>query len=92
MPDAPLPGWLSAAAAAAYLSCTPAAVRRYARAGRLPKPSYHLGPRSPRWSREQIDSLLHGRQVKDDTEAQFERMIEGIRTRARKAGGRRRKR
>jgi hypothetical protein len=83
------PGWMDAAAVAEYLCCTtPAAVRRYARLGRLPKPSYHLGPRSPRWNREQIDSLLVGRQVHDDTAAQIEDWINDIRSRGKKTVGR----
>lgn len=76
------PEWLSAAEAAAYLSFRgAAAVRRLAKLGRLPKPSMHLGPASPRWSREQIDELMHGRQAQDDFDASLEALIHEIQSR-----------
>lgn len=80
-PDKRWPGWLSAAEAALYLSCRGggAAVRRLARIGRLPKPSMHLGPASPRWSREQIDELMHGRQVQDARAERVQEWLDSVR-------------
>ena len=30
------------------------------RAGKLPEPSYHLGPRSPRWDCQEVDAMMAG--------------------------------
>jgi hypothetical protein len=43
------PRWLDAEAAADYLSLRVDAFTRAVGAGRVPAPSRHLGPRTPRW-------------------------------------------
>ena len=52
--------WLDRDALAVYLSVRVDELPRMQRAGRIPTPSFHLGPRSPRWDRLAIDSLFMG--------------------------------
>lgn len=54
--------WLNPAGAAAYVSCPRGRLRTLVAAGKLPAPVYHFGPRSPRYDRLAIDSLIVGRQ------------------------------
>jgi predicted DNA-binding transcriptional regulator AlpA len=54
------PRWLDAEAAARYLSVRVDALPRLVRQGRIPKPSYNLGPRSPRWDRAALDETFEG--------------------------------
>ena len=58
------PRWLSPLAVATYLSVRPDALPRLVRQGRLPKPDYSLGPRSPRYDREAIDKMMAGNTAK----------------------------
>lgn len=58
MPDEPR--WLDRAALARHICVNPNAVARLLRDGRLPPPSYHLGPRNPRWDRGQVDAAFNG--------------------------------
>jgi hypothetical protein len=60
MPDSAGPRWLDRDALARHISVRVDAIARLQRAGRLPPPSYHLGPRQPRWDREQVDATLTG--------------------------------
>jgi hypothetical protein len=50
--------WLDTAGTAAYLHVQPDTLRRLVKQGRVPRPSYHLGPRSPRWDRHQLDAAF----------------------------------
>lgn len=59
MPDA-LPRWLGLAEAAAYLSLRPDRLMPLVKAGRLPRPSYALGSRQPRWDRDALDRAFDG--------------------------------
>ena len=52
--------WLDRDALAAYISARVDAIPRILKAGRLPAPSYHLGPRQPRWDRDQVDAAMAG--------------------------------
>ncbi len=56
------PRWLDREALAAHISVRVDEVPRLLRAGKLPAPSTHLGPRSPRWWSADIDATL-GRAV-----------------------------
>ncbi len=53
--------WLDREALAAYISVRVDEVRKLLRAGRLPTPSHHLGPKSPRWDRAAVDACFEGR-------------------------------
>lgn len=75
MPD---PRWLDATAAAAYLSVRADALPRLQRAGRIPAPSYHLGPRSPRWDRLALDRGLEAGLASADPEQAVAALVQAI--------------
>jgi hypothetical protein len=54
--------WLDRAGAAAYLSMQVDHLKRHVKSGKLPAPSFHLGPKSPRWDREALDAAIQGSQ------------------------------
>ena len=58
MPDA---RWLDRRDLARHLSIDRGDIPRLLRRGKLPPPSYHLGPKSPRWDREAVDAMFAGR-------------------------------
>jgi predicted DNA-binding transcriptional regulator AlpA len=51
--------WLSRRAAAEYLSMEVDHLKRHVKSGKLPAPSFHLGPKSPRWDREALDAAFN---------------------------------
>jgi predicted DNA-binding transcriptional regulator AlpA len=50
--------WMNATDTAKYLGVKETALNRLVRLGHVPRPSYVLGPRSPRWDRLQIDIVF----------------------------------
>ena len=52
--------WMDSDATAKHISVRVDALPRLVRQGRLPKPNYDLGPRSPRWDRLAIDAAFEG--------------------------------
>ena len=50
--------WLDVERAAEHLRVRPEEVRRLTLAGKIPAPSYQLGPRRPRWDREALDAAM----------------------------------
>lgn len=62
MPDAFSPRWLDREALAAHICVRVDELPRLMRAGKLPAPSTHLGPRSPRWWSADVDARF-GRAV-----------------------------
>jgi len=54
------PRWLDREAIATYISVRVDYVARLVKAGKLPEPSYHLGPKSPRWDRLVVDACFEG--------------------------------
>lgn len=60
MPDRAEPRWLDAEATAAYISVRVDALSRLVRQGRIPRPDYRLGERSPRWDRLALDAAFNG--------------------------------
>lgn len=56
MADAPR--WLDRDALAAHISVRVDELPRLSRAGKLPPPSLHLGPRSPRWWSADVDAAF----------------------------------
>lgn len=75
MPDAPR--WLDRDAVAAYLRLRVEAVDRMARDGRLPQPSYTLGPRNPRWDRDTLDERMGRGIASTDPSTAIEALIHG---------------
>ena len=54
------PRWLTPEQAASYVGRHRDELPRLVRSGKLPSPSYHFGPRSPRYDREALDALFTG--------------------------------
>ena len=54
------PRWLDADTAAGYIGERVDRLPKLVKSGRLPPPSYHLGPRKPRYDRLQIDAMFAG--------------------------------
>ena len=62
-PSAPCPmpeaqRWLGPEQTATYVSCRVDHLPRLVRSGKLPPPSLHLGPRSPRYDRLRSDAMF----------------------------------
>jgi hypothetical protein len=55
---AELTRWLDREAASRYLSIRPDKLARLVKAGRIPVPSYRLGPKTPLWDRQELDAFL----------------------------------
>lgn len=55
-----VPRWLRPEDAARHIGRNRDELRRLVRAGKIPAPSYHFGPRSPRYDREAIDVMICG--------------------------------
>jgi len=77
MPD-DAPRWLDRDALARHISVRVDAVARFQRAGRLPPPSYHLGPRQPRWDRDKVDAALSGGVASTDPRVAINALAEEI--------------
>ena len=73
--------WLDREALAAYISVRVDEVQRLLRAGKLPTPSYHLGPKSPRWDRLAVDACFEGRAgpSAESAEVAVQALVEKIR-------------
>ena len=84
------PRWLDREALAVYVTVRVDYISRLVKAGKLPPPSYHLGPKSPRWDRAAVDALFEGdpgsasRGHDEIVQAAVESILRG------EAGGRRR--
>jgi predicted DNA-binding transcriptional regulator AlpA len=72
------PRWLDLASTARYLSVRPDALQRLVKAGRIPKPSYTLGPRSPRWDRSALDAAFDGASGSTDPDAASQAGVQQI--------------
>jgi hypothetical protein len=60
-----VPGWAGAAwldrdQLALYIGVRVDRIPKLLREGKLPTPSYHLGPKQPRYRREEVDALFEG--------------------------------
>lgn len=75
MPDA---RWLDAEAAAEYLSIRVDELARYVRKGKVPEPSRHLGPRSPRWDRLALDACFLGGVASTDHATAVQSVVQEI--------------
>jgi hypothetical protein len=50
-------------------------VQRLQRSGKLPEPSMHLGPKSPRWDRYAVDALFGEADRQDDINEAVDRYV-----------------
>jgi hypothetical protein len=82
-----IPRWLNPEQTASYVGRRVDELPRLVRAGKLPAPSLHFGPRSPRWDRVQLDSLFQPEQRSRDLDlaAVEQEAVNGIIERARRA-------
>jgi hypothetical protein len=71
--------WLSPKALGRYLGRDPKTLPELVRVGKLPRPTYHLGPKSPRYDRVAVDSMLIGRSEEADAEEIASRAIRQMR-------------
>lgn len=83
--------WLDRAALAKRLCTSPACLPRLVSQGRLPQPSLHLGPRSPRWDIHAVDAMMLdavGVSMSLNTEMAVARACEEISSEAKRSKGR----
>lgn len=78
MPATPEARWLDPEAAAAYISVRVDQLRRLEKAGKLPEPSMHLGPRKPRYDRLKLDAMFDGGTASTDPDAAVGALINEI--------------
>lgn len=71
--------WLDREMVAEYISVRVDHLPRLQKAGKLPAPSYHLGPRSPRWDRAALDALFTGGVASGDPVAIAQRAVQRMR-------------
>jgi hypothetical protein len=79
------PRWLDTEATAKYLSVRPDALQRLVRQGRIPEPSYGLGPRRPRWDRCALDAIFDGGVASTDPRIASKAVVEKILSAGRKS-------
>jgi hypothetical protein len=60
------PRWLDPDTAAAYIRVRVERLRPMVKAGKLPPPSYHLGPNQPRYDRLALDRVFSGEEGSDN--------------------------
>jgi hypothetical protein len=70
--------WLDREAAAGYVSVRVDELPRLVRAGKLPPPSLHLGPRKPRWDRLALDACFAGGVASTDPEVAVAGLVQDI--------------
>lgn len=70
--------WLDPDATAAYLNVRATALTRLTKEGRIPAPSYALGPRRPRWDRLALDSRFEGGVASHDPEQVVSAVVQNI--------------
>lgn len=66
--------WLNAEDTSAYVGVQVDKLRRYVRSGKLPQPSYHRGPNSPRWDGLALDALFSPTEVPQDIDQIVEQL------------------
>jgi hypothetical protein len=78
--------WLNPEAAASYVGRRVDELPRLVRRKLLPKPSYHFGPRSPRYDRLALDAMFGGEPASPSIEQIEQEAVAAI---IRRAGARR---
>jgi len=82
------PRWLSPDATGAYIGVRVERLRPMVRAGKIPPPSYHLGPTQPRWDRLALDAAFTGKSATSDAQAVAQRVADDILHKAAHSGRR----
>jgi predicted DNA-binding transcriptional regulator AlpA len=70
--------WLSLPHAAEHLDLSVDAFRRYVRQRKLPQPDRSLGPRQPRWDREELDAIFSRDTASSDASRAVQNLVEKI--------------
>jgi hypothetical protein len=70
--------WLDRDALARYICVRVDYLPRMQRAGKLPPPSYHAGPRCPRWDRDLVDAAFSGSIAAPKPVITAEQMVDDI--------------
>jgi len=83
--NADMPRWLNPDSAAAYIGVRVERLRPLVKAGKLPPPSYHLGPNQPRFDRLALDRVFEGGKAGNgtDVDAAVQGLVEGMMAKAR---------
>lgn len=74
------PRWLTREALGQYVGVRVDYVARLVKAGKLPAPSYHFGPKTPRWDRLAVDALFEGHSsfIGESADAAVQRVVDAI--------------
>lgn len=72
------PRWLSSRDTADYICVRVGDLARLVKQGRIPAPSYAIGPRQPRWDRLVLDAHFEGRSGSSDIDAAAQAMVQDI--------------
>ena len=72
------PRWLDREAAAAYISVRVDELPRLVRRRLIPQPSFHLGPRCPRWDRTALDAQFDGGVASTDPSGAVHGLVQEI--------------
>jgi hypothetical protein len=75
---APEARWLDRTLTAEYISVKEAELSRMVKAGRIPSPSYHLGPKKPRWDRLALDACFVHSVASTDPDTAVEAYVQQI--------------
>lgn len=70
--------WLTPDAAAAYIGVRVHELPRLVRIGKVPTPSLHLGPRTPRYDRAALDAVFQSGAASGAVGMEVERAIQEI--------------
>src|SRR5262249_59541910 len=84
------PGWLSPDDTAHYIGVRAERLRPLVKQGRIPSPSYHLGPTQPRWDRLALDAAFEGKERQRDAQAVAQEVADDILRQAAHSGRRQR--
>lgn len=72
--------WMDSRALAEYLCVQIGRIPRLVREGRIPKPEYFLGPRSPRWDRFALDNNFTNGVISTDAQTASDTNAQRLRT------------
>jgi predicted DNA-binding transcriptional regulator AlpA len=70
--------WRDARRSAEHLDISEARFLALVKSGTLPRPSYHLGERSPRWNSDSLDRAMNPNSALDVTREAFDGLVKKI--------------
>lgn len=78
------PRWLNSEELARYICIRIDSISRLVKQGRIPKPDYRLGDRSPRWDRLALDAAFEGGSASTDPRIAGQAVVQKILAKGRK--------